>query len=82
MSFPVESFERAGCYTESHQGGIAPTDLTLTCAACGKALLPVPAGDTTFTQTHGDCTCSWGCCEISQSTNRRHPRHLVYREAL
>lgn len=70
-----------GTYFESSRCSKAKTDMVLYCDACGKVLMPIPAGDTLFTQTHGDCTCSWGCCEVSKASNKRHARHLAHKKA-
>lgn len=66
-----------GVYYESSRG-MAPADSTteLYCLKCDRVLARIPAGGMRFEQYHGDCTCSWGCCGVS---NDRHPRHLGYR---
>lgn len=75
----ISAAEGAGLYVESHQGGLAQEDTELYCRACGKTLMVIPKGEMTFTQTHGQCSCSWCCCAFAQPGNSSHPRHLAHR---
>lgn len=75
----VRQAEAAGLYVESHTGRVEFADYELVCGACQKVLMPLPAGSMIFSQTHGSCTCSWGCCDASRPTNRPHSRHLEHR---
>jgi hypothetical protein len=72
----VKSLERQGFYVESSTATVLCQPTEMFCSDCGKILMKHKAGDLMFTQTHGDCTCSWACCKPG---NRRHTRHLQYR---
>ena len=65
--------------TESHRVSRAKKDIVLFCSACGKDLMVIIAGNTCFTQTHGQCSCSWVCCEAVLPGNNAHQRHLAHR---
>jgi len=77
----VRKLKASGLYVEAHQSSVAKEPTNLVCEACNKTLMQIPTGGMLFTQTHGRCTCSWGCCETAKPTNRPHPRHLGHRVA-
>jgi hypothetical protein len=75
----IARLEKAGLYVESHASSKATKTTVMFCKECQKELMTLQPGEMLFHQEHGDCTCSWGC--HGQVTNKRHPRHLAYKEA-
>lgn len=69
------------------QGGIASVNLEMYCTGCGKVLMQIAKGSTTFgpSTTHDGtkvCDCSWACCDVALPSNRRHAHHREYRKAV
>jgi hypothetical protein len=79
MSDIIRQAEAAGLYVESHTGTKAKVATELYCENCNRLQMIIPVGQTIFEQTHGKCTCSWGCCATAKPTNSPHERHLRHR---